>query len=131
MRFFSESDLSEVALILLASSSKSSTAGLLGGVKRRAKNRAIIRFCSRLKFEDISLTAMRHVMRHIFGVSVSNDDLLRWATPGRKADDRVDIDHLLKNISSSTMEDARAQMLMLDQEWKALLVRARAIISVS
>jgi hypothetical protein len=130
MKFFSESDLTEAALILLTSS-KPSAAGLLGGVKRRAKNRAIIRFCSRIEFEDISLTAMRHFMRQIFGVSVSNLDLMRWATPGRKANDRVNIDILIKNISPSLIDDAQEQMQMFEQEWKVLLVRARAMISGS
>jgi hypothetical protein len=74
---------------------------------------------------------MRHFMRQIFGVSVSNLDLMRWATPGRKANDRVNIDILIKNISPSLIDDAQEQMQMFEQEWKVLLVRARAMISGS
>lgn len=134
MSFFSDDDLNEVVNILFMASSsplldnKGRINGLLGGVKRRARNRAIINFCSNLEFEDISLTCMRHVMRLLFGVAVNNADLLRWATSGRKANDRVDIDNLLKNISSNIREDAKTQMEMLDTEWKTLLNRAKTIV---
>jgi hypothetical protein len=43
----------------------------------------------------------------------------------------VNIDILIKNISPSLIDDAQEQMQMFEQEWKVLLVRARAMISGS
>lgn len=138
MNFFSDEDLNEVVKIFLTASdpllsshvrliSQGRVNGLLGGVKRRARNRAIINFCSNLDFEDISLTSMKHIMRLLFGVAVNNADLLRWATSGRKANDRVDIEYLLKNISSNIKEDAQVHMEMLETEWKELIRCAKLI----
>jgi hypothetical protein len=98
--------------------------GLLGGVKRRATSRAKIKFCSSMRFEDISLTAMKHLMQKMFGSAVSNSDLMAWATPGRKADDRVDTEKMLKDISLSEIEQAAAMMRTLHAEWAQVKVQA-------
>lgn len=128
MKYFNDHNVRDVAEIFLSIpvGEKMSPAmrGRIGGIKRRARNAAIIAFCHKLKFKDISLSCMRRVMRELFGIAVANEDLLAWATPGRKADDRVDLDQLFKNISLDKKNEAAQLLRELDQEWVLLKKQA-------
>ena len=124
MKHYTKSDVDELAVIYALVNNgepySCSTIATIGGVKRRARQRAIVEFCTNMQFEDISLHGMRHVMKKLFGVSVSNNHLVKWATPGRKADNRVNLDLLLGNISQDCKRAAAALLIELDEEWPQL-----------
>lgn len=56
-------------------------------------------------------------MRKLFGVAVSNAELLKWATPGRRATNRVDMKLLLENISPYTKQAAADMKTAFHAEW--------------
>ena len=128
MKYFNNENVQAVAEIFLSIPAGEpippAVRGQMGGVKRRARNAAIIAFCDGLQFKDISLISMKKVMHELFGVAVANEDLMAWATPGRKADDRVDLDQLFENISSNIKEEAKQVLHGLDGEW--VLVKQQA-----
>ena len=128
MKYFNDDNVQAVVEIFLSISvgetMPPAALGQMGGVKRRARNAAIIAFCQRLKFKDISLISMKKVMRELFGVAVANEDVMTWTTPGRKADDRVDMEQLLKDISLNSKMEAAQLLRDLDQEWGQVKQRA-------
>lgn len=101
--------------------------GRLGGVKRVARNRLIIAFCKELVFKDISLHTMKFAMRQLFGVAVAHEDLLAWATTGRKADSRVDRAQVLAVLDAGDVRArATARTALLDKQWKTVKLEAYA-----
>ena len=128
MKYFNDDNVRAVAEIFLSipagETIPPAVRGQMGGVKRRARNAAIIAFCDGLNFKDISLISMKKVMHDLFGVAVANEDLMAWATPGRKADDRVDLAQLLKDISLNNKKEAEQVLRDLDGEW--VLVKKQA-----
>ena len=128
MKYFNDDNVQAVAEIFLSipagETMPPAVRGQMGGIKRRARNAAIMAFCHGLKFKDISLISMKKVMRELFGVAVANEDLMAWATPGRKADDRVDVDLMFKDISLNIKIEAEQLLRDLDGEW--VLVKKQA-----
>ena len=133
MKYFNADNVRAVADIFLSIPADEpfppALRGQLGGVKRRAKNAAIIAFCQGLLFEDISLISMKKVMRELFGVAVANEDLMAWATPGRKADDRVDVAQLFKDISLNNKKEAEQLLHELDAEWAQVKQQAGELVA--
>ena len=97
--------------------------GKMGGVRRRAKQRAILEFCRKIQFPDITLHGMKYFMRQLFKTSVSNDKLMEWATPGRKANDRVDLKQL-DSIIEAYRSEATSLMGHFDWDWNAIKAKA-------
>lgn len=97
--------------------------GKMGGVRRRAKQRAILEFCRKIQFPDITLHGMKYFMRQLFKTSVSNDKLMEWATPGRKANDRIDFKQL-DFIIEAYRTDAQLLMTRFDWDWNAIKAKA-------
>ena len=128
MKYFNDDNVRAMAEIFLSipagETIPPAMRGQMGGIKRRARNAAIITFCDELTLKDISLISMKKVMHELFGVAVTNEDLMAWATPGRKADDRVDLVELFKNISLNNKEEAKQVLRNLDEEW--VLVKKQA-----
>lgn len=126
MRFFTSADLMRAALTMLAHAdlANKQLGGTMNGIKRRARNRAIVEFGLQLDPPppDLSITTMRAVLRRFFGRAVSNDDLQRYfATPGRKADDRVNLARLdawLAEHGPRLREEGLRLLGDLDAEWK-------------
>lgn len=86
--------------------------GLMGGIKRRARARAVIAFVQAIAPPppDATITTTRQLMRALFGHAVSVNDLHRhFATPGRRANDRA---------------DAEARMLELEIAWQRFTAAA-------
>lgn len=121
MRHFSELDIMDLASIMARSEpgERFTTAqiGAMGGIKRRARTRAVVEFCRTIKFEDISLHGIAWVMRELFGSAVSHQMLLAWATPGRTASDRVDFAKLAQTITADMRSDAQRVLVELSKEW--------------
>lgn len=98
--------------------------GLMSGIKRRARARAVIAFVQAIEPPppDVTITTTRHLMRVLFGRAVSANDLHRhFATPGRLADDRADTAALatwLEANQERLAADADGLMLKLDAAWK-------------
>jgi len=126
MRFFTEADLSRAAEAMLIHIDVIDKAllGIMSGIKRRARARAIINFAQQLNPPppDHSITTMRLLTNRLFVRSISNNDLHRYfATPGRRADDRVDLEALegwYAEHSARFIVEARELLRALEQEWR-------------
>lgn len=134
MRYFSQDDLATAVAAMLshADARNPSVLGTMSGIKRRARARAIVAFCEGLSPAppDVSMTWMRKVQRRLFGRAVSHGDLHRhFATPGRKADDRVDQERFLGWLTTNqeAFQDARSVMLAgIEAEWGDFTKQAAA-----
>ncbi|MDD1494058.1 hypothetical protein DF016_10885 [Burkholderia stagnalis] len=98
--------------------------GLMSGIKRRARARAVIAFVQALDPPppDVTITSTRQLMRVLFGHAVSVNDLHRhFATPGRRANDRADPAALaawLADHRERLAADAEARMVELEIAWQ-------------
>lgn len=132
MRYFTDSDLMHATEAMLSHGGSRDVQfmGTISGIKRRARARAILEFAAGLRPPppDESITSMRAVLRELFGRGVSTDDLHRhFATPGRKADDRVDMTAFrawLDEHRERFSGEAAALLAALDGEWKLFTVEA-------
>lgn len=106
--------------------------GLLSGIKRRARARAVIAFVQAIAPPppDTTITTTRQLMRVLFGHAVSVNDLHRhFATPGRRADDRADPAALaawLADHRERLASDAEARMVELEIAWQQFTAAAAA-----
>jgi hypothetical protein len=125
MRFFTDNDIAQVAeaMLLAPGVRDPSFLGKLSGVKRRARARAVIAYVEQLAPPppDHSITTIRTLMRRLFDRAVSNNDLDRYfATAGRKADDRVDMEHFeawYVTHEPHNRQGAEQLVADLDAEW--------------
>jgi hypothetical protein len=98
--------------------------GIMSGIKRRARARAIVAFARQFAPPppDYSITTMRNILGDLFIRSISNNDLQRYfATPGRRADNRVDLarNELWLEAHRSRFEHEALQLISdLDAEWE-------------
>lgn len=98
--------------------------GLMSGIKRRARARAVIAFVQAIAPPppDVTITTTRQLMRVLFGHAVSVNDLHRhFATPGRRANDRADPEALsawLTDHRERLAADAAEQMAALELAWQ-------------
>lgn len=124
MSLFTESDREHAVSAMVASTAENNTRlmGTMSGIKRRARARAVVGFGLGLEPPDASIATMRRILHKLFNRSVSNNDLHRhFATPGRKASDRVDqkvLDAWFEKHKDSFEERARALTSQIDKEWK-------------
>ncbi|WP_260428542.1 hypothetical protein [Burkholderia stagnalis] len=106
--------------------------GLMSGIKRRARARAVIAFIQAIAPPppDATITTTRQLMRALFGHAVSVNDLHRhFATPGRRANDRADPEALaawLADHRKRLAADAEARMLELEIAWQQFTAMAAA-----
>lgn len=126
MRFFTDADISRAAeaMVYHIDYLDKALLGIMSGIKRRARARAILAFAQQLAPPppDYSITTMRMVLGRLFGRSISNNDLHKhFATPGRRADDRVDLEQLETWYDQHVevfSEQATALILSIDEEWR-------------
>jgi len=126
MRFFNEADVSRAAEAMLVHIDVLDRAllGIMSGIKRRARARAIVHFTQQLAPPppDHSITTMRLLTSRLFVRSISNNDLHRYfATPGRRADDRVDLEKLeswYAEHGARCAAEACELLRSLEQEWR-------------
>lgn len=129
MEFFTRDDFSLAVSAMLdhisISPQDKKLLGTMSGIKRRARARELIDFAQHLDPAppDATITSMRWLLRQLFsGRAVANTDLHRhFATPGRKADDRVDMAVLsawLEEHRPRLMEQAAARLAALEDAWK-------------
>lgn len=135
MRYFNSADIQEAATAMLAHPGTGDRAlmGLLSGIKRRARTRALLDFALTLEPAppDASITSMRHLLADLFGRGLSNTTLHQYfGRPGRKADDRVDLSAFgAWRATHADMHQADAALLLagLDEEWDTLTAEAAAL----
>ncbi|MCA8081415.1 MULTISPECIES: hypothetical protein [Burkholderia cepacia complex] len=98
--------------------------GLMSGIKRRARARAVITFVQAIAPPppDVTITTTRQLMRVLFGHAVSVNDLHRhFATPGRRANERADPEALaawLEIHRERLVADAEILMVELEIAWQ-------------
>lgn len=128
MEFFTQRDLHLAVETMLTHEGPNNAKllGILGGIKRRARARAVVAFAHHFRPPppDRSMTTMRHVLLDVFGRAVAHVSLQQeFATPGRKANDRVDqllLDAWLA-AHRARFESEGAQLLaQLNREWREL-----------
>lgn len=125
MQFFTPDDRERAVAAMLEHSGIGDRAlqGLLSGIKRRARTRAVIAFIQQLQPgpPDTTITTTRALMLTLFGQAVSVNDLhLHFSTPGRKADDRADplaMAAWLECNRARLLQDAEKLMLDLQDAW--------------
>lgn len=135
MRYFNQVDVQQAATAMLAHPVANDRAllGLLSGIKRRARARALLEFAYALAPAppDASITCMRHFLADLFGRGLSNTTLQQhFGQPGRKADDRVDLAafHSWRTVHAATHQSAAVALLVgLDDEWNAMTAEAAAL----
>lgn len=104
--------------------------GLMSGIKRRARARAVIAFIHAIAPPppDTTITTTRQLMRVLFGHAVSVNDLHRhFATPGRRANDRADPEALAAWLAvhrDRLAADAEARMRELEIAWQRFTAAA-------
>lgn len=104
--------------------------GLMSGIKRRARARAVIAFVQAIAPPppDATITTTRQLMRALFGHAVSVNDLHRhFATPGRRANARADPAALaawLADHHERLAADAEAEMVELEIAWQRFTAAA-------
>jgi hypothetical protein len=126
MRFFTQDDLLHAAGAMLSHIDlfDRTLMGIMSGIKRRARARAIVEFAKQLSPAppDYSITTMRALLGRLFGRSISNNDLHRhFAKPGRRADDRVDteqFDEWFAEHGQRFQQKAEQLLSDLDEEWR-------------
>ncbi|WP_420213432.1 hypothetical protein ACN8ZM_40175 (plasmid) [Burkholderia aenigmatica] len=132
MPFFTPADHDDAVQAMLAHPEIGSRhlRGLMSGIKRRARARAVIAFVQAIAPPppDVTITTTRQLMRVLFGHAVSVNDLHRhFATPGRRADDRADPEALavwLELHRERLAADAEARMIELEIAWQAFTAAA-------
>ncbi|WP_260429058.1 hypothetical protein [Burkholderia sp. Bp9015] len=111
--------------------------GLLSGIKRRARARAVIAFVQAIAPPppDATIATTRQLMRTLFGHAVSVNDLHRhFATPGRRANDRADPDALVAWLAlhrERLAADAETRMVELEIAWQQFTAAAGEIRTAS
>ncbi|WP_240202919.1 hypothetical protein [Burkholderia sp. LMG 13014] len=104
--------------------------GLMSGIKRRARARAVIAFVQAITPPppDATITTTRQLMHVLFGHAVSVNDLHRhFATPGRRANDRADPDALAAWLAlhrERLAAEAEARMVELEIAWQRFTTAA-------
>ncbi|WP_260427984.1 hypothetical protein [Burkholderia stagnalis] len=104
--------------------------GVLSGIKRRARARAMIAFVQAINPPppDATITTTRNLMRALFGRAVSTTALHRhFATPGRRADDRADPVALAAWLTvhrARLAADAERLMLEVEIAWQVFTAAA-------
>lgn len=104
--------------------------GLMSGIKRRARARAVIAFVQAIAPPppDATITTTRQLMRALFGHAVSVNDLHRhFATPGRRANNRADAAALAAwwaDHRERLAADAEARMVELEIAWQQFTAAA-------
>ncbi|WP_244135792.1 hypothetical protein [Burkholderia seminalis] len=104
--------------------------GLMSGIKRRARARAVIAFVQAIAPPppDATITTTRQLMLVLFGHAVAVNDLHRhFATPGRRANDRADPAALaawLAEHRERLAADAEAEMVELEIAWQQFTTAA-------
>lgn len=104
--------------------------GLMSGIKRRARARAVVAFVQAIAPPppDATITTTRQLMRALFGHAVSVNDLHRhFATPGRRANDRADPEALaawLADHRERLTAEAEAEMVELEIAWQEFTAAA-------
>ncbi|MBN3506411.1 hypothetical protein JYB36_31720 [Burkholderia cenocepacia] len=104
--------------------------GLMSGIKRRARARAVIAFVQAIAPPppDATITTTRQLMHVLFGHAVSVNDLHRhFATPGRRANDRADPDALAAWLAlhrERLVVDAEIRMVELEIAWQQFTAAA-------
>ena len=120
MRYFNHDHVDAVADIMLSvelgEPFSAAAQGKMGGIKRRARTRMVLDFCDKLRFADISLTSMQLAQRIMFDRAVAHADLLKWATPGRKADSRVDMSEV-EAFAVAHKPEAALACQAFEEEW--------------
>lgn len=132
MRFFTESDYLVAIAAMLGNTSLNdpSLLGAMSGIKRRARARAMVEFAQQLDPPppDRSITTIRALLGQLFGRSISNNALQQhFATPGRKADNRVDAlrwDEWLAKHKPRLVDEARKLLSDLNEEWQEFALQA-------
>ncbi|WP_396334111.1 hypothetical protein [Burkholderia anthina] len=106
--------------------------GLMSGIKRRARARAVIAFVQAIAPPppDATITTTRQLMHVLFGHAVSVNDLHRhFATPGRRANDRADPEALADWLAlhrERLTADAEDRMVELEIAWQLFTATAAA-----
>ncbi|WP_244111962.1 hypothetical protein [Burkholderia diffusa] len=134
MTFFTPADHDAAVQAMLAHPDIGSRhlRGLMSGIKRRARARAVIAFVQAIAPPppDVTITTTRQLMRALFGHAVSVNDLHRhFATPGRRANDRADGEALaawLADHRERLTAGAEAEMVELEIAWQQFTARAAA-----
>ncbi|VWD48172.1 hypothetical protein BCO18175_07403 [Burkholderia contaminans] len=134
MPFFTSADHAAAVEALLAHPDPGSRhlRGLMSGIKRRARARAVIAFVQAITPSppDVTITTTRQLMRVLFGHAVSVNELHRhFATPGRRANDRADPAALaawLADHRERLTTDAEARMVELEIAWQRFTATAAA-----
>jgi hypothetical protein len=131
MDFFTRRDLAlAVETMLTYETNRPKLLGILSGIKRRARARAVVAFAHdfRPPPPDQSMTTMQHVLLDVFGRAVGHGSLQHeFATPGRKADDRVDqaqLDAWLAAHRERFQIEGGRLLGQLNQEWRVLTKEA-------
>jgi hypothetical protein len=125
MQFFTSVDRDRAidAMLEHAGVADRALQGLLSGIKRRARARAVITFVQSLQPAppDMTITTTRALMLALFGRAVSVNDLHRYfSTPGRKANDRADpvvLESWFEPNRARLRQDAAQLMLDLEVAW--------------
>lgn len=126
MTFFTPADHDDAVQAMLAHPEIGSRhlRGLMSGIKRRARARAVIAFVQAIAPPppDTTITTTRQLMHALFGHAVSVNDLHRhFATPGRRANDRADPAALaawLADHRERLAAYAEAEMVELEIAWQ-------------
>ncbi|KVL65430.1 hypothetical protein [Burkholderia ubonensis] len=125
-------DAAVLAMLTYPDGASRNLRGLLSGIKRRARARAVIAFVQAIEPPppDATITTTRHLMRVLFGHAVSSTELHRhFATPGRLADDRADTEALgiwLAANRERLTDSAMRLMREVDAAWHVLTHEAAA-----
>ncbi|WP_175762305.1 hypothetical protein [Burkholderia anthina] len=104
--------------------------GLMSGIKRRARARAVIAFVQAIAPPppDTTIATTRQLMHALFGHAVSVNDLHRdFATPGRRANDRADLAALAAWLAlhrERLAAAAEARMVELEIAWQQFTAAA-------
>ncbi|MFA8329229.1 hypothetical protein [Burkholderia ubonensis] len=134
MTFFTPADHDAAVQAMLAHPDLGSRhlRGLMSGIKRRARARAVIAFVHAIAPPppDTTITTTRQLMRVLFGRAVSSTELHRhFATPGRLADDRADTEALgvwLEANRERLTDSATRLMQEVDAAWQVFTQEAAA-----
>jgi hypothetical protein len=120
MRFFTVYDTDQLRdLFAMAEPGEpfsASILGMIGGVKRRARSRMACRFCADIPFPEISRHGVKHVMKMLFGIAVSDRDLKLFAKADRTAATKIDMDAVL-DLAQKYQEHALATAREFEHEW--------------
>jgi len=131
-QFFTSIDLTRAADAMLAASGARNTQllGTMSGIKRRAHTRAIVAFALALDPAppDRSIATMRTLLGELFKRAVSSATLhAHFATPGRMANDRVDLaalDAWFAEHEARLRREAARLLAEIEKEWTSFTAQA-------